>query len=356
MARQQTRATAYLSIADFDRVQHYRDRALIWIKTYVDLLDNYEFVRLPDASKFHRLGLTLLAARMGNRLPNDPEFLAKQIGANTPIDLEAHLRDGFLIPVKYKRTKAPPASKPLAEQEPFASADKDKRRGEETRREGDVFEAGADAPPQPNPEVFVTAGGSTAKRDPRAHHPAVVAAKKAGGRWPPSEIWDLIVTELGDTPDNDKLRACRAEWRARGYNPASWMWLLEWYAAGIPRRDVSAKSDVAASHPDGTQSATADPPRKTLSKLAEFTSTIMGMMDSGQSFAAAAENLELASTLHPADLRDLEKRCCRRCLGTGYEPVNGNGKAAVRPCNHEQKHSAAQLEAATGLAEVSDIG
>jgi hypothetical protein len=120
------RAPKYLSIRDFDRLQHYHDRPLIWIKLHVDLLDDFEFQQLGDETKFHLIGLMLLAARMGNRLPNNANYLSRQIGANSPIDLEILLRRKFLIPAKRKRPKGQSASTSLARLEKVASIEQTK--------------------------------------------------------------------------------------------------------------------------------------------------------------------------------------------------------------------------------------
>ena len=142
----------YLCVRDFEKLQHYRDRALIWIKLHVHWLDQYEFQRLPDEAKFHLFGLMLLAARMGNRLPNDAAYLARQIGANSEIQIELLLQKGFLIPAKRLRVKNAHASKLLAESESPASADKDKdtdtdeienRKKRDTNTEKDATSAAA---------------------------------------------------------------------------------------------------------------------------------------------------------------------------------------------------------------------
>lgn len=133
MSKGQPRAAKYFSVRDFDKLQHYKDRALIWIKLHLELLDDYEFQQLPDETKYHLIGLMLLAARRGNRLPNDHTYLSRQIGANTSINLKTLLQKGFLIPAKRKRTKTHSASDPLAETEQNASAEQ--TRTEQNREE-----------------------------------------------------------------------------------------------------------------------------------------------------------------------------------------------------------------------------
>src|ERR1700722_13470243 len=52
-----------------------------------DLLNDERFRRLTDTRKAHLICLLLLAARMGNLLPNRPAKLGALIGATEPIDV-----------------------------------------------------------------------------------------------------------------------------------------------------------------------------------------------------------------------------------------------------------------------------
>ena len=74
------------------------------------------------------------------------------------------------------------------------------------------------------------------RADPRTAHPAVQACRSLTGRYPDKSIYDRLIAALGQSPDLDRLRRCRQEWVERGYNPASWKWASEWYAAGIPEQ------------------------------------------------------------------------------------------------------------------------
>lgn len=89
-------AVKFYRIRDFERFQHYKDRALVWIKLYVDELDAYDFLQLPDAMKYHVHALMLLAARAGNKIPNDARWVAARIGATEPVDLPTLFAAGFL--------------------------------------------------------------------------------------------------------------------------------------------------------------------------------------------------------------------------------------------------------------------
>lgn len=86
----------YLCIKNFDELQHYKDRNPVWIKMPYSLLDDYEFEQLADETKFHAMGLMLLASHHNNKLPEDNAWLQKKIGAQKEIDLEILLEIGFL--------------------------------------------------------------------------------------------------------------------------------------------------------------------------------------------------------------------------------------------------------------------
>jgi len=87
----------YISIKNWARFQHYKDRTPPWIKLHRDLLRDYKFSCLQDASKLHLILLWLLASQMDNKIPNDPEWIKKQIGIKTNLDLKDLLNHGFIL-------------------------------------------------------------------------------------------------------------------------------------------------------------------------------------------------------------------------------------------------------------------
>lgn len=101
----------YLCIKNFDEAKHYRDRTPIWIKLQCAILDDYDFSNLPDEAKFHALGLTVLAARLNNKFPEDEQWLRQKINARSEIDLETLLGIGFLAIVESESTAKPAAKK-----------------------------------------------------------------------------------------------------------------------------------------------------------------------------------------------------------------------------------------------------
>lgn len=87
---------SYIEVKNFTKFQHYKDRRPPWIKLYNDLLEDYSFGCLPDASKWLAVGLWLLASRSDNRIPNDPLWIARMVHATTPVDLAVLASTGFI--------------------------------------------------------------------------------------------------------------------------------------------------------------------------------------------------------------------------------------------------------------------
>jgi|GEM_PF-4679097 hypothetical protein len=90
--------TRWWRVRNFERFQHYKDRNPPWIRLYGALWRDRAFFRLPDAAKAHLIGLFSLAARLDNRIPNDPDWLAHELCASQVIDLQALAQAGFLLP------------------------------------------------------------------------------------------------------------------------------------------------------------------------------------------------------------------------------------------------------------------
>ena len=87
----------YLRVRNWDKFQHYKDRTPPWIKLHRDLLNDYEFSCLQDASKAHLMLFWLLASQVENKIPNDLEWIEKRLGTNTKIDITLLIDKGFLV-------------------------------------------------------------------------------------------------------------------------------------------------------------------------------------------------------------------------------------------------------------------
>ena len=127
--------SALFSVKNFERFQHYKDSSPPWIKFHNSTLDDYDFGRLPDASKWHLAAIWLLASRYENRIPYDAEWIAKRINATSAVDLDLLISSGFIV-VEQAR------SKPLARRKQTAMP--------ETERETEAEKnSGANAPAGP---------------------------------------------------------------------------------------------------------------------------------------------------------------------------------------------------------------
>ena len=86
----------YIQVKNWGKFQHYKKRNPPWIKLHAELLSDYAFSRLQDASKLHLMMIWLLASRTANKLPNDPGWLQKQIGAETKPNINLLIEMGFI--------------------------------------------------------------------------------------------------------------------------------------------------------------------------------------------------------------------------------------------------------------------
>ena len=87
----------YISVKNWDSMQHYKDRNPPWIKLHRDMLNDYEFARLKDACKSHLMLIWLLASQLDNKIPNDSKWIAKRISCTTKIDINLLIDRGFLV-------------------------------------------------------------------------------------------------------------------------------------------------------------------------------------------------------------------------------------------------------------------
>jgi ribosomal protein L12E/L44/L45/RPP1/RPP2 len=127
------------SVKNFERFQHYKDRSPPWIKLYNELLDDYSFGQLPDASKLHLVAIWLLASRSNNRIPHDPGWIAKRISATEKVDLELLRTSGFI--------EVQDAGGAQAARKPDADPERESETDAETEEEREEEDSSADADP-----------------------------------------------------------------------------------------------------------------------------------------------------------------------------------------------------------------
>ncbi len=102
------------SVKNFEKFQHYKDRAPPWIKLYNELLDDYEFGLLPDASKMHLIAIWLLASRSENKIPFDPAWVSRRVNATEKVNLALLAERGFILLDQELQTMEQDASTTLA--------------------------------------------------------------------------------------------------------------------------------------------------------------------------------------------------------------------------------------------------
>lgn len=86
----------YLRVKNWESFQHYKDRSPPWIKLHRDLLRDYHFLCLQDASKMQLMLIWLLASQLDNKIPADPEYIKAQIGIKGELNLKELIDNGFL--------------------------------------------------------------------------------------------------------------------------------------------------------------------------------------------------------------------------------------------------------------------
>lgn len=86
----------YIHIRNWEEYQHYKNRDPVWIKLYHRLLDDYEYGCLQDASKLLLFSLYMLAARTGNKIPADLDWIKSKAMIKGKVNLEELEATGFI--------------------------------------------------------------------------------------------------------------------------------------------------------------------------------------------------------------------------------------------------------------------
>jgi len=116
----------YFQVRNWDKFQHYKDRNPPWIKLHTELLYDYKFICLQDASKLQLMLIWMLAAKTQNKIPCDVAFIQNALNTKADIDLQPLFDAGFI-------EIAEEDSNALAEDK--QSAIPEERRGETEERE-----------------------------------------------------------------------------------------------------------------------------------------------------------------------------------------------------------------------------
>ena len=108
----------FLTVPGLCKWQHYKKRTPPWIKLHREVLNDYKFSRLQDASKAHLLAIWLLASQMDNKIPYDSDWIAKRINATQSLDMVELLSSGMIaIVVDASKVIAPHKQSAVVETE-----------------------------------------------------------------------------------------------------------------------------------------------------------------------------------------------------------------------------------------------
>lgn len=222
------------SVKNFTKFQHYRDRTPPWIKLYNELLDDYDFGRLQDASKLHLIMIWLLASRSDNVLPYDPEWVGKRINATEVVNLRVLVDAGFIETNQPLQSLEQSASTTLATCLP-RERERDRGEGEREAEAARASAALTDPDPTPSGDLvsFAETACSAAGINPR-HAVNFTRVAQAWMSLPHTQ--EQIIAAI-------KLRASRPGYKA----PRT----LQWFSDQIPEL-------VAELHPAKTANQITD--------------------------------------------------------------------------------------------------
>lgn len=208
---------AIAHVKNWAKFQHYKDRSPPWIKLHRELLDDFNFARLPIASKALAPLIWMLAAESNDGTVNiDPEWLAFRLRwevADVVAGLTPLIEKGFLSV----------ASGVLAECLQHATPET------ETETEGEKKGAPVGANPRGRKKRDVTFAEWSAALPPDedlipADDPVFAYADEAGI---PHEFLHLAWLAFSDRYAGDRKRY--ADWRAVFRNAVKGNWLKVWY-------------------------------------------------------------------------------------------------------------------------------
>ena len=103
----------YLRVRNWEKFQHYKNRRPPWIKLHIELLDDYDLLKLPPVAQLVYDRMLLLAAVTDNNVSNDHAWIAGKLGLTVrqvSAAVESLCSAGFLVVHGRKR----PASKAIA--------------------------------------------------------------------------------------------------------------------------------------------------------------------------------------------------------------------------------------------------
>lgn len=200
----------FLRVRNFEKYQMFNSKNLKhqpnphWIKLYHALLADRFFYRLPDSTKFHVVGLFLIASQHNNRIPCDLEWIRHQIGATEKVDLQALLESRFVEWIEPAGPSTPPVTEIIKNAEIGASLlDEreceilDSREATEERREEKKEHIAKQVSRNTYSGEFEEFWEKSSKR---------------GSKWEAYRVWQKISADERKTATAAMIHAIRTEW------------------------------------------------------------------------------------------------------------------------------------------------
>lgn len=103
----------FLSIKNFEKYQHYKNRNPPWIRLYYAILDDPAFTALDEVQQCRLIKLFLISSKQNNKILDDPSYLAKMMRLTTEVDVTPLIRAGFLLAERKRRASTVQAKSSL---------------------------------------------------------------------------------------------------------------------------------------------------------------------------------------------------------------------------------------------------
>lgn len=149
----------YLGVKNWNRFQHYGDRRPSWIKTHVEILDNFDFTNLPDNSRSHLMLIWILASKTGNLIPKNPIWVRNKILATSRVNLDLLIQNGFLEELsdsEVEKRRSDFASKSLAKRSKNARLEREEDDQEKDDQDDQEEEREEEKPTTASEPIFLT--------------------------------------------------------------------------------------------------------------------------------------------------------------------------------------------------------
>lgn len=133
--------TQYLRVRNWDKFQHYKDRNPPWIKFHRELLHDYDFTCLQDASKLQLMLIWLLASQMDNKIPANPDWIKSQLNIKGKVCFKELIEKGFLEDESGTLAGRKQVAKPETEAETYNKEAEEEAERERVRACNEFWEA-----------------------------------------------------------------------------------------------------------------------------------------------------------------------------------------------------------------------